>query len=152
LIYRLNQSLKAIFLTEIALMFDEKVIFDDSIKTMSETKHTDLSYLRNLTGGATDKMAKYIRMFLTGAPISIQQMELHLLSNDYSGVKQAAHALKPQLGYFGAKRSEEIVREIERISGDLVDLDRLPGHLEAFKTQYAFISVELDAALKELGN
>jgi len=32
---------------------------------------TDLSYLKSLTGGANDKMAKYIRMFLTGAPISI---------------------------------------------------------------------------------
>ena len=120
---------------------------------MSDTiQHTDLSYLRNLTGGANDKMAKYIRMFLTGAPTSIQQMELYMLSKDYTGVKQVAHALKPQLGYFGAKRSEEIVREIERISGDGVDLERLPGHIETFRSQYEVISVELEKALKELGS
>ena len=62
---------------------------------MDQTKQlTDLSYLRSLTGGATDKMAKYIRMFLTGAPISLQQMELYTLSKDWSGLRQTAHALK----------------------------------------------------------
>jgi hypothetical protein len=33
-------------------------------------KLTDLSYLRSLTGNANDKMAKYIRMFNSGAPLS----------------------------------------------------------------------------------
>jgi len=113
---------------------------------------TDLSYLRSLTGGATDKMTKYIRMFLTGAPISIQQMDLYALSKDWSGVRQTAHALKPQLGYFGAKGSEELVREIERLAGDQVDLDQLPAKIENFRKQYDIISAELEQALKEIGN
>jgi len=111
---------------------------------------TDLSYLRSLTGGANDKMIKYIRMFLTGAPISMQQMDLYLVSKDYSGLRQTAHALKPQLGYFGAKGSEELVKEIERLSGDQVDVDRIPGLLESFRKQYDIISTELEASLKEL--
>ncbi len=114
------------------------------------TQLTDLSYLRSLTGGANDKMAKYIRMFLTGAPISMQQMDLYLVSKDYAGLRQTAHALKPQLGYFGAKGSEELVKEIERLSGDQVDTDRIPGLLENFRKQYDIISAELDSALKEL--
>ena len=111
---------------------------------------TDLSYLRSLTGGANDKMIKYIRMFLTGAPISMQQMDLYLVSKDYSGLRQTAHALKPQLGYFGAKGSEELVKEIERLSGDQIDVDRIPALLENFKKQYEIISTELETSLKEL--
>lgn len=111
---------------------------------------TDLSYLRSLTGGANDKMIKYIRMFLTGAPISMQQMNLYLMSKDYSGLRQTAHALKPQLGYFGAKNSEELVKEIERLSGDQVDVDRIPALLENFSKQYEIISTELEQSLKEL--
>lgn len=111
---------------------------------------TDLSYLRSLTGGANDKMIKYIRMFLTGAPISMQQMDLYHVSKDYSGLRQTAHALKPQLGYFGAKGSEELVKEIERLSGEQIDVDRIPALLENFRKQYEIISTELETSLKEL--
>ncbi len=113
---------------------------------------TDLSYLRSLTGGANDKMIKYIRMFLTGAPTSIQQMELYTMSKDWSGLRQTAHALKPQLGYFGAKGPEELVKTIEKIAGDQSNLERLPEQIENFKKQYEIISIELEQALKDLGN
>ncbi len=120
---------------------------------MSEDrKLTDLSYLRSLTNGANDKMTKYIRMFLTGAPISIQQMDLYSLSKDWMGVKQTAHALKPQLGYFGAKGSEDLLKEIERIAGEQSDLERIPAHLENFRKQFDQISAELEVSLKELEN
>ncbi|MBK7888834.1 MAG: Hpt domain-containing protein [Bacteroidetes bacterium] len=113
---------------------------------------TDLSYLRSLTGGANDKMIKYIRMFLTGAPISIQQMELYTMSKDWSGLRQTAHALKPQLGYFGAKGSEELVKDIEKMAGEQSNLDRIPVQIENFKKQYEIISAELEKALRDLGN
>lgn len=120
---------------------------------MSENNRiTDLTYLRGLTGSENDKMAKYIRMFLTGTPISIQQLELYMLSKDWSGVKQTAHALKPQLGYFGAKGSEELLREIERISQDQADLERLPAHIETFRKQFEQIEAELEAELKIITN
>lgn len=112
---------------------------------------TDLSYLRSLTGGANDKIAKYIRMFLTGTPISIQQMELHLLSKDWNGLRQTAHALKPQLGFFGAKGSEELLREIERSASEQADLELLPSKIENFRKQYDIISTELEVALRETG-
>jgi hypothetical protein len=93
---------------------------------------TDLTYLKSLTGGASDKMSKYIRMFITG--------------------RQSAHALKPQLGYFGAKGAEHLIKEIERMAGDQVDLDKIPEQLENFRKQYEIIQSELEASLKELGN
>ncbi|MFM1745023.1 MAG: hypothetical protein RLZZ630_960 [Bacteroidota bacterium] len=112
---------------------------------------TDLSYLKSLTGGANDKIAKYIRMFLTGTPISIQQMELHALSKDWNGLRQTAHALKPQLGFFGAKGSEELLREIERNADEQSELELIPAKIENFRKQYDIISVELETALRETG-
>ena len=120
---------------------------------MSEPKQlTDLSYLRSLTGGANDKISKYIRMFLTGAPISMQQMELYALSKDWSGLKGTAHALKPQLGYFGANGAEDLLKNIERMAGEQVDLEQIPASLDNFKTQLDLISAELEIQFKELGN
>lgn len=112
---------------------------------------TDLSYLKSLTGGANDKIAKYIRMFLTGTPISIQQMELHALSKDWNGLRQTAHALKPQLGFFGAKGSEELLRDIERSADEQNELELLPAKIENFRKQYEIISVELESTLRETG-
>lgn len=118
----------------------------------TEKPLTDLSYLRNLTGGVNDKMSKYIRMFLSGTPGSIQQMEMYLLNKDWSGLRQSAHALKPQLGYFGAKDTESIVKEIERMADKQSDLEKIPQYLENFRKQYEIIEAELEIALKELGN
>lgn len=113
---------------------------------------TDLTYLRSLTGGANDKMSKYIRMFLTGAPISIQQMEMYSLSRDWSGLRQTAHALKPQLGYFGAKGSEELLKRIEQQADEQAGLELIPAQLEEFKKQFNIITTELEQALRDLGN
>jgi len=118
----------------------------------TEKTLTDLSYLRNLTGGASDKMSKYIRMFLSGIPVSMQQMEMYHLNKDWSGLRQSAHALKPQLGYFGAKGTESIVKEIERMADEQSDLEKIPQYLENFRKQYEIIEAELEVALKELGN
>lgn len=113
---------------------------------------TDLSYLKSLTGGASDKMAKYIRMFLSGTPVSIQQMDMYYMNKDWSGLRQSAHALKPQLGYFGAKGAENLIKEIERMSGEQVDLEKIPEQLENFRKQYEQIQSELEVSLKEFGN
>jgi HPt (histidine-containing phosphotransfer) domain-containing protein len=119
---------------------------------MTESTHlTDLSYLRSLTGNQTDKIAKYIRMFLTGAPISVSQLELYTLSKDWNGVKETAHSLKPQLGYFGAKNVEQMLKDIEHIAGEQSGLETLPGRITALRSQFDQISVELESALKELG-
>jgi HPt (histidine-containing phosphotransfer) domain-containing protein len=110
----------------------------------------DLTFLRSFTGGQSDKMTKYIRMFLTGAPQNISQMELHTLSKDWAGVHHAAHSLKPQLGYFGAKDSEALLKQIEMFASQQIELDKLPAMIETFKKQFEVISTELEQELKSL--
>ncbi len=118
---------------------------------MSDNKKlTDLTFLRSLTGGQTDKMVKYLRMFLSGTPQSITQMELHALSKDWVAVKQTAHSIKPQLGYFGAKGSEELIKQIEVQADAQVDTDRLPEMINNFRQQYEIISKELEQELNQL--
>ncbi len=111
---------------------------------------TDLTFLKSFTGGAPDKMSKYIRMFLTGAPQNISQMELSALSKDWSGVHHSAHSLKPQLGYFGAKQSEALLKQIELYASQQIELDKLPSMIEEFRKQFEVISVELEQELKTL--
>ena len=118
---------------------------------MTSSTLTDLSYLRSLTGNQTDKIAKYIRMFLTGAPISMNQLELYTLSKDWNGVKETAHSLKPQLGYFGAKNAEQLLKDIEQMAGEQTGLEVLPARLASLRQVIDQISSELEINLKELG-
>lgn len=111
---------------------------------------TDLTFLKSFTGGQADKMTKYIRMFLTGAPQNISQMDLHALSKDWSGVYQSAHSLKPQLGYFGAKSSEELLKQIERLSSDQSEVERIPSMIQEFRNQFEIIKAELEKELNSL--
>jgi hypothetical protein len=60
--------------------------------------------------------------------------------------------LKPQLGYFGAKGSEDLVKDIEKMAGEQSNLDRIPVQIENFKKQYEIISAELEKPLRDLGN
>ncbi len=122
----------------------------DKSKMSEQKKLTDLSFLRNLTGGNPDKMVKYLRMFLTGAPQSITQMELYALSKDWGALKQTAHALKPQLGYFGAKGSEDLVKQIEHNADSQTDVEQLPAMISIFREQFETINTELQEELNQL--
>ena len=113
-------------------------------------KVTDLTFLKSFTGGQSEKMTKYIRMFLTGAPQNISQMELHALNKDWTGVYQSAHSLKPQLGYFGAKASEELLKQIERFASDQIEVDRIPSMIQQFRHEYEKINIELEKELSTL--
>ena len=115
-----------------------------------QKKLTDLTFLRNLTGGQTDKIVKYLRMFLSGTPQSITQMEMYALSKDWSALKQTAHSIKPQLGYFGAKGSEELIKQIELQADSKTDTERLPVMISNFREQYEIISAELQQELNQL--
>ena len=115
-----------------------------------QKKLTDLTFLRNLTGGQTEKMVKYLRMFLTGTPQSITQMELYALSKDWTALKQTAHSIKPQLGYFGAKGSEDLIRQIEQQADSQTETERLPSMITNFREQYKTISAELEQELNQL--
>ncbi len=66
-------------------------------------KVTDMNFLEQFTGGKSDKMHKYIGMFLDNAPRLLENIEQGLLKKDYSQIKVAAHSLKPQLSYMGVK-------------------------------------------------
>lgn len=113
-----------------------------------EKKYTDLHFLQSMTGGQNDKITKYIRMFMTGAPQNMTQMELHLLSKDYDGVRQAAHALKPQLNYFGARDTEEMAKHIEHCCYSMSELDRIPEMVQTFRNNLDQVMKELEEALK----
>lgn len=98
------------------------------------SKTVDLAFLTSFTGGNSDKMKKYITMFLNFCPGQLKTMKSHLEAGDYDALRGAAHALKPQITYMGIKGGEELVKKIETNAGTKTEVEKLPEMLSNFTT------------------
>lgn len=93
-------------------------------------KVTDRQFLTGLTNGNTEKMQKYIAMFLDNAPRLLRNIDEAFETKDLPSVKIAAHSLKPQLSYMGVKEEVSHVFLIEQIAGEQSYVGRLPELIE----------------------
>ena len=87
---------------------------------------TDRHFLENFTKGNTEKMQKYIGMFLENAPRLLRNIDEALAGRDLPSLKIAAHSLKPQLSYMGVKEEISNIFLIEQTAGEPGHADRLP--------------------------
>ncbi len=88
-------------------------------------KVTDMQFLRQFTGGNPEKMEKYISMFLENAPKLLQKIDQSLAEKDFTGIKVAAHSLKPQLSYMGVKEEISQVFLTEQTASEAGHYERL---------------------------
>jgi HPt (histidine-containing phosphotransfer) domain-containing protein len=86
---------------------------------------TDLQFLTQFTSGNTEKVQKYIGMFLENAPKLLQTVEQTLAAKDFPALKIAAHSLKPQLSYMGVKEEVSHIFLIEQTASEAVHYERL---------------------------
>lgn len=115
---------------------------------MAETIVTDLTFLKNFTGGDNEKVKKYVSMFLSRAPEQLKAINHDLEAADHGSLRVNAHSLKPQLAYMGIKSLEQDILNIEQYAGEGKNLDQLPGLVknvndtlqQAFQELTAFIN------------
>jgi len=93
---------------------------------------TDLTFLNSFAAGNTDKMKKYISMFLQLCPASLDKLKTSLDAADYDSMRATAHALKPQITYMGIKAGEPLVKAIEHHAGTKSETEKLPQLLSEF--------------------
>ncbi len=96
---------------------------------MSE-KVTDLTFLGSFTGNDSQKIKRYVQMFLDRAPEQLEEIRTSLGTGDYGQLRTAAHSIKPQLSYMGIKSLEQDIRAIEEYSGSQTNLEALPTLVE----------------------
>lgn len=87
---------------------------------------TNMTFLKQFTGGKTEKMDKYKAMFMENGPRLLNNIDKGLEENDYPAVKIAAHSLKPQLSYMGVKEEVSNIFLIEQTAGQEAHFERLP--------------------------
>ena len=73
----------------------------------------DLSFLEKFTKGDTNKMKRYIKLYLDVAPQTFVQMQQNLDSSDWEQLRIHAHSLKPQTDFVGVSELKGLLIEIE---------------------------------------
>ncbi len=107
----------------------------------------DLSFLYEIADGSTEFIIESIDMFLQQTPELLQRITTAIADKDWTTAAQAAHKLKPNLGFFGMPVSQATIQEVELMAkAGAPDPDQL---LSKYNEIHAVISKNL-GTLKEI--
>ena len=79
----------------------------------SSPQDLDLSFLYDIADGSIEFIVESIDMFLNQTPELLQTITAAMAAKDWTTTAQAAHKLKPNLGFFGMPICQAIMQEIE---------------------------------------
>ncbi|SMD43328.1 HPt (histidine-containing phosphotransfer) domain-containing protein [Aquiflexum balticum DSM 16537] len=91
------------------------------------TSHIDLSNVKIISRGDSQRMEKYIRQFYELIPERLELLKKALLEKDRVQIRQIAHKMAPQLQFFGVKEISFPIKrlELEYISMPIEELHEL---------------------------
>ena len=84
----------------------------------TQTNQVKLDFLYDFAKGDTEKIKKYVSMYLKTAPEIILRLQELLESNDLEALKRSAHSVKSQAKYMGADDLSQVMQDIELKSSD----------------------------------
>lgn len=102
---------------------------------MSELKITDLTYLKEVTGGETEFMKEMIGIFNEQVPEFIENMERHFANGDYIDLGKEAHKAKSSVIILGMNDLGVKMKELQILTEKNEAIESYPSYIEIFKTQ-----------------
>lgn len=117
---------------------------------MSDYQRINLAFLETFTSNDKAKMIKYINMFLTLAPASIDTMKQQHASGDWNNLKTTAHSLKPQLAYMGIESLRENIIRIEEYAGEAKNPEAIANLIQTVETGCVEAFGELRDVIKKI--
>jgi len=80
---------------------------------ISPDQDLDLSFLYEIADGSNEFIVESIDMFLQQTPQLLDAIDTALANSNWQDASQAAHKLKPNLGFFGMPISQATIQEVE---------------------------------------
>ena len=105
----------------------------------------DLTFLKKFTKGDSQKMKRYITLYLNVAPKTFDEMQNNLKNSDWEQLRINAHSLKPQAEFMGIlSLKEELIRIEEAVkSNDLDGIEELYRRAHTLSTQSELMLKEI---------
>lgn len=117
---------------------------------MDGLKHTDLSYLNEVSGGEPKFIKEMIRIFNEQVPEFISNMEKHLAEQDYLNLGREAHKAKSSVIIVGMHSLGAKMKELQLLTEKNEKVELYPGYVEEFKTLCLAAVKELEEYSEQL--
>ncbi len=117
----------------------------------SAMKHTDLSYLRQLSNGNDKFVSDMLAIFLQQTPESVTSLEKHLQARDWKALRAAAHKMKPSISFVGIKELEADIRALEDAAASETDLEKIPALVSRIRSVCSEAIAELKEEVVRMG-
>ena len=87
----------------------------------------DLTFLKKFTKDDSQKMKRYISLYLDVAPKTFAEMQSNLQNGDWEQLRINAHSLKPQADFMGITSLKDELSKIEEAvkTNNLDDIEKL---------------------------
>ncbi|MEL7589118.1 MAG: Hpt domain-containing protein [Prolixibacteraceae bacterium] len=117
---------------------------------MSTQRITDLSYLKEITGGETAIMKEFIELFLEQIPEFRNELRIHLQNRQWNELGKTAHKAKSSVMTFGLNDLGLHLKQLQIKTQQLTDVDSFPADVETFEEIITTAEQELREDLKNL--
>jgi HPt (histidine-containing phosphotransfer) domain-containing protein len=113
---------------------------------------TDLSYLKEMSGGNKELVLEMISIFRDQVAEFSSEMEKHLASHDFESLGKLAHKAKSSVSIMGLQELASDLKDLENFARDGIKPESYAGIVEKFKqvTGVALQELEVVSANIEL--
>jgi HPt (histidine-containing phosphotransfer) domain-containing protein len=123
----------------------ESTIFIIELVLFKKTMMTDLTYLKNMSGGNQAVMKEMIGIFIEQVNEISNEMLLALKEEDWLSLSRLAHKAKSSVAIMGMTEMESELKRLERIAGEGKEIEEFKKLVEKF-------NADSHIAIKELEN
>ncbi len=111
---------------------------------------TDLTYLKNMSGGSSDIIKEMVNIFIEQTKEYIVDMQRLLNEKDYLALGKLAHKAKSSVAIMGMNDLAADLKSLELLSKDSKDVETYPQIVEKFVTLSKQAIAELAEHIKTL--
>ncbi|MBL4658370.1 MAG: response regulator [Flavobacteriales bacterium] len=111
---------------------------------------TDITVLRDFTGGKVKLMISTINVLVEELPKNLQIMEEAVKIKDWERLRAVAHKMKPNIMLIGSEYMRGLIVKIERLAAEQSDLHEIPEMVEQLVMHMPQIIKELKEETKAL--
>ena len=116
---------------------------------MSQTRYTNLDYLKEITGGEADVLKEFIEMFFDQLVEFRAGMTGNLADQKWKELGELAHKAKSSVMTFGMNDLGHHLKELQLKTQKLEDIESYPTYVEEFMTIMDIAEAELKEELKK---
>lgn len=112
--------------------------------------YTDLSYLKEITGGEPSIVREMVEMFLSQVDEFKENLNKHLNDKNYIELGKEAHKAKSSVLIVGMEDLGKNLKKLQLLTEEGSEIETYPDYVKMFEEQCDAAVGELNAELEEL--